>query len=268
MVVTSVLSSLVLIAAAEAGPPPEARAGILARVAEMRAANYAVDEAAMRRLAEEFRRLAERQDNPDRWLAHYEAGMASAFLAAFVGPTSVSHPQGDPAAMLRHMEESALSLEAAVELEPDFADAHAALANNYGMRAAMERDPARLAALVSRGKAARARSLGLAPRNPRVVVGHAGALFWAPPEAGGDRRRGIERYREALALFPEVPAAENALHCWGEPDTWAFLAMAYLMQQPSNPAAAKAAIDRALLLRPDFAWARRSLLPRIEAALQ
>ena len=73
-------------------------------------------------------------------------------------------------------------------------------------------------------------------------IGHAGFLFWAPPQAGGDRARGMARYREALELFAAEPAAERELHAWGEPDTWAFLAFAELAREPPDLAPPRAAV--------------------------
>ncbi len=247
---------------------PRPGAAILDKTAELRAANYAADAAAVTRLLGDLRTLAADDSSPDRWLAHYQAAAASSLLAAFVGPGSLANPAGDVPQMQRHMAAAAESLEAAIALAPSFADAHAALANNYGIRSATESDAARRAELVAKARAARQRSLELEPRNPRVVAGHAGQLFWTPPQYGGDPRRGIERYREALALFAAEPAAEGELHCWGEPDTWAFLGLAYLMLQPPDAAAGKAAVAEALRLRPDFAWARQALLPRAAAALR
>jgi tetratricopeptide (TPR) repeat protein len=235
-----------------------------ALTAELRAANYAADAGAVGRLLAQLRALAADATRTDRAMAHYQAGTASGLLAGFVGPGSLANPEGDVPLMLRHLREAAADLEAAVALDPDLADAHAALANNYGYRAFLE--PERAAELSGKSKAARQRSLALAPRNPRVVTGHAGFLFWAPSQAGGDRPRGLARYQEALELYAAEPAAERDLHVWGEPDTWAFLSFSYLALDPPDPAAAKRAAERAIALRPDFAWVRGALLPRIEQA--
>ena len=241
---------------AAAGPQADHRRGqLLAMTAELRQANYAVDAQAAARLVEEFRAMALDPRQPNRWLAHYQAGTASSLLAGFVGPGSLSNPKGDVPLMLRHMEDAAKSFEAAVALAPDFADAHAALANTCGYRSAFE--PQRAAELVARAKRARDRSLAVGPRNPRVVAGHAGFLFWAPPQAGGNRELGLERYREALELFASEKPSDREVHAWGEPDTWAFLAMARLSLDPPDARGAKAALDRALAPPPGFsvgAW--------------
>jgi tetratricopeptide (TPR) repeat protein len=253
-----------------AGPPPavaqkQNRSAVLAKTAELRVANYAVDAAAVTRLAAELRALGEDPKQPDRALAHYQAGMATSLLASFVGPGSLDNPEGDVPLMVRQMEEAAKSFEAALALEPDFAEAHAALGGNYGYRAYLARE--RGAELAKKAKLARERSLELAPRNPRVVAGHAGFLFWAPPQAGGNRELGLKSYREAIDLFAKEKQSDRERHCWGEPDVWAFLAMARLSLEPPDPRGAKEAIDRALELRPDFRWARGYLLPRIQEAL-
>ena len=255
----ALLACCLAVARADAEPPRSMHE----LTAELRDANYTADAVTVERARDRFRELAADRESPDRALAYYQAGTASGLLAAFVGPGSVANPQGDREAMLRHMEAAAEDLERAVALAPDLADAHAALASNYGMRAAAQ--PDRAADLAAKARAARERSLELAPRNPRVVAHHAGFLFWAPPQAGGDRARGLARYREALELFAAEPAAQRELHAWGEPDTWAFLAFAELMGEP-DLAAARTAVDRALALRPDFAWARGVILPQLERA--
>jgi hypothetical protein len=153
-------------ARASADAAATARATLAAKVAELRAANYAIDEAAATRLAGEFRALGDDPAFPLRALAWYEAGTAHAFLAGFVSPGSVAHPQGD----------------------------------------------------------------------------------------------------RARFLAASAAAAERELHAWGEPDAWAFLAFVSLALDPPDVGEARRAVDRALALRADFAWARRALLPRVETA--
>jgi hypothetical protein len=251
---------------AAASPRAEQPGGsVAARTAELREANYAADAEATARLLADFRSLAADARQGDRAMAHYQAATASSFLAGFVGPGSLANPKGDVPRMLRHMEEAAKDHEAAIALAPEFPETHAALANIYGYRTAFE--PGRAAELTARAQRLRERALALAPRNPRVVAGHAGFLFWAPPQAGGNRELGLARYRESIALFQAEEASERELHAWGEPDVWAFLAMAQLALDPPDPIGARSAVDRALALRPDFAWARGYLLPRIEQAL-
>jgi tetratricopeptide (TPR) repeat protein len=235
-------------------------------VEALRLGNYRADREATEKLLMEFRAVAASPDRPDRWFALYQAGTASSLLAGFVGPGSLANPAGDVPAMIRYLEEAAAAFEATIAAAPKFADAHAALANNLGYRAVLTSDAGTRSELAARAEQARARSLALGPRNPRVVAGHAGQLFWAPAGAR-DRTRGIERYREALLLFAAESPADRSLHAWGEPDVWAFLAMAHLMSDPPQPLAAKIAIDAALAERPDFAWARQGLLPRVEQAL-
>lgn len=269
-VVRRLRSLTAALAVALAAPPVAAaedpRVELLDRVVQLREANYTLDEAAATRLAGELAALAEDPAFPLRAEAWYQAGTAHALLAGFVAPGSVAHPQGDRDRFLAASAAATAAYEAAVTIDPEHADALAALANNLGMSGARESDPARRQATLERAREARARSLELAPKRPRVVLGHAGQLFWSPHAAGGDRVRGLARYREALELFAAEPEAERARHAWGEPDGWAFLAFVSLLLEPPDVAGARAAIDRALALRADFGWARRALLPRVEAA--
>lgn len=257
-----VLAALIRCSPAEAATPGDDR---LARAtAALREANYAADAAAVARLRDELQGLARESAPGHRWLADYQAGFASSMLAGFVMPGSVANPQGDIPQALVHLRQAVASFEAAIADKPEFADAHAYRSSCLGMIGWFDR---RAAEVMPEANAAMAKALALGPANPRVVLIDAGRSFWIPPQLGGDRARGMARYREALQLFAAEPAAERALHSWGEPDGWAFLAMAYLAHEPPDPRAAKEALDRAFALRPHFAWARQALLPQVEKAL-
>jgi hypothetical protein len=270
MILLPLASFLALAVAAAATAQPASSAGPFAdRIEALRTANYRADATAAAQLRDEFIALAAepRRSLAERSFAHHQAGFASLFLSSFVGPGSLANPRGDLPRMIEHLVSATVEFEKALALASEDADSHAALANTCGYLASLEKDLKARRELAARARTARERSLALAPRNPRVVAGHAGQLFWSPPIAGGDRPSGLDRYREALRLFAVEPPAERDRHAWGEPDVWTFLAAAHLASDPPDPAAAQIAVEAALTLRPDFAWAKGMLFPRIERAL-
>jgi tetratricopeptide (TPR) repeat protein len=81
---------------------------------------------------------------------------------------------------------------------------------------------------------------------------------FVPPQYGGNRERGLERWREAIQLFEqEASSGRVSIRNWGHAEAWAWLGGAYLSM--SRPADARIALEEALKLRPDFWWATTAL---------
>jgi hypothetical protein len=98
---------------------------------------------------------------------------------------------------------------------------------------------------------------------------HAGMIFNIPPERGGDQRKGIERWLEAMALF-EAEAATAAVDDreprWGRELAYGWLAGLYLRLSPPDIAKAREAAAKAQLIRPDFWWLNTQILPKLKDA--
>ncbi len=236
---------------------------------ELTKANYSGDLDELKRVIADFGRLA--QGDPMGWLASYYAGYGSFVLALMVGPQGLLSPEGDPQQMQQLVDEAIQYLEASVEKKQDFADALALLAHCYSMK--LRSNPQQYAAVL--GPRARERlsaALVLEPRNPRAVLIDAMRIFWTPPQGGGDRGKGLARWQEALELFAKEKETKRdpALPDWGYAEAWAWYAGANLTLalQPPRVVRAKEAADKALALRPDFLWIKKSLLPRIQAQLK
>ena len=152
-------------------------------------------------------------------------------------------------------------LERSVAVRPAWAEAQALLAVCAAMLGNLDR--ARLPTLGPVVEHAwTAAMAGTAADSPRVQLLRAMAEFWMPPEHGGSRARGVERWRKAIELFereppPAAPAAAEPQPTWGHAEAWAWLGGAYLMA--GRHAEATEALHRALALRPDFWWARVAL---------
>jgi tetratricopeptide (TPR) repeat protein len=231
--------------------------------ADLTKANYAADVDAMLRLGTEMGALAEREPGPLHWLAAYDAGFAMYMAGGMVGPGSLAAPEGDLKRSRAYVEQAVRHLETAAQREGGFADASALLALSYGTMIYF--DPAKLAPeMTPKIRAAATRAAELEPHNPRVLLFGAINNLWSTWFTGGDRPRALARWREALSRFEHEKTSEPLLPDWGQADGWAWLAQLYTMVDPPDVQKAKEAVDKALRLRPDFAWARLGLLPKIK----
>lgn len=110
-----------------------------------------------------------------------------------------------------------------------------------------------LAAPLSRARIEKA--LRLAPRNPRVLLLGARAACDRPQLFGGDSQLGFALLQRAVSGFERQRAPADGLPAWGAADAFIDLAQDYLMR--GDAVAARNVLERALLVAPDFAAARR-----------
>jgi tetratricopeptide (TPR) repeat protein len=152
------------------------------------------------------------------------------------------------------------SLDGALGAQSDFAEA---LALQAACRLAPEEQgggPAPLSAYRARREMDEA--LRLAPDNPRVLLLDAMGDYRLPASRGGNRERALVKLRRATAAFESERRAADHVPGWGAPD--AYLLLGRDLLEHGDPAGARDALERALLLAPDCAQAKR-LLARITA---
>jgi len=104
-----------------------------------------------------------------------------------------------------------------------------------------------------------ARARRLAPRNPRVVL-QAGVIEYEQADSGADRARALARFEEATRLFERERRGMTVTPGWGAAE--AYLYVGVLDLERGDAVAARGALERALLIAPDFRRARE-LLGRI-----
>ncbi|MGD9599044.1 MAG: hypothetical protein AB7G76_05535 [Steroidobacteraceae bacterium] len=133
-------------------------------------------------------------------------------------------------------------------------DAHGDFADALGLQAACMKllatlKPWKSPLLGARSGAQIERALALAPRNPRVL------LFGAALD--GDPGRAFATLGKAVAAFEAERQGVAPLPAWGAPE--AYLQLARSAFGRGDAAAARSALERALLLSPEFTAARRLL---------
>ena len=99
------------------------------------------------------------------------------------------------------------------------------------------------------------RALALAPRNPRALLIDALSDHELPPSLGGNPERALVGFRRAVAAFETERAGLDSLPGWGAAEAYLLLGQNLLAH--NDPVGARDALERALLLAPDYAEARR-----------
>ena len=148
--------------------------------------------------------------------------------------------------------------DAALAVQADFADALA-------LRAACLGAPFAGGALHAPFAGHRARkdlerALQLAPRDPRVLLVDAMSDYELAASAGGNKERALPKLRQTVAAFEAERGGTERLPGWGAAE--AYLYLAHDLLDHGDPVGARDALERALLIAPQFAQARR-LMSRV-----
>jgi hypothetical protein len=99
------------------------------------------------------------------------------------------------------------------------------------------------------------RALSIAPRNPRALLIDALGDYQLPPSLGGNQERALGEFRKAVAAFETERAGPEGLPGWGAAEAYLLLGQSLLAH--NDAVGARDALERALLLAPDYAQARR-----------
>jgi len=176
-------------------------------------------------------------------LQHYYVGLAN-YRLAMVVPAKDKNRAREAAARC------VSRLDAAVTAKTDFAEG-LALQSAY-LRTLANLTPWKpLAGPKSVGQMERA--VKLAPKDPRVLLLQA----LENGEGGKIDAPAIEKLKKAAAAFEAERQGMDRTPGWGAAETYAYLGRGYLEQ--GDVLAARDALERALLIAPDFALARRLL---------
>ena len=222
-------------------------------------ANARNDAAGMKRALAAFERLSA-DDSASALAAYYASWTAWSLAGSHFQARDMEAAKAAIAVAVRHARRG-------LSLRPDDVEFQTMAANAMIGQAVI--DSEKFQALVPEIAAARKKALELGPRNPRAVMMEAGMIFNIPPERGGSQEKGIARFVEALAFFDEeaaAPAADDLEPRWGRDLAHGWLAGMYLRLTPPPLEKARAEVDKALFLRPDFWFVREVLVPQLTHA--
>ncbi len=152
------------------------------------------------------------------------------------------------------------SLDKALALQKDFADALALQSACLDTLAALESWRTPFAASRSGAQIEKARHL--APKNPRVLLLDAVEAYERPKQSPGEKDRALSGFRAATAAFEAERREVEHSPGWGAAEAYMYLGRCHL--ERGSALEARDALERALLIAPEFAEARR-LLAKITA---
>jgi tetratricopeptide (TPR) repeat protein len=145
------------------------------------------------------------------------------------------------------------SLDGALKINKDFADALALQSACLDVLAALDAWRTPFAASKSGKQIEKARHL--APRNPRVLLLDAVAVYDQPKGSAADKDRALNGFRKATVAFEAERQETEHAPGWGAAEAYVYLGRCYLDRGATLEA--RDALERALLIAPEFAEARR-----------
>lgn len=145
------------------------------------------------------------------------------------------------------------SLDHALEAQKDFPDALALQSACLGLLA--EVSSLRVPFAAPRSASRLRKALELAPRNPRVLLLDAINDYEHPKAA--DSERSCEKFKATAAVFETERANMDQVPGWGAAEAYTWLGRCYLYA--SDAVSARDALERALLIAPEFGQAKRLL---------
>lgn len=146
-------------------------------------------------------------------------------------------------------------LDRALKVDPDFAEGLALQAACLGMLASLK--PLRAPFAGPKSNSQIAKAMQLAPRNPRVLLLHA-VLGSMGSNTPGSHQRVSGRLQEAVDAFETERQGVTPVPGWGAAEAYMRLARSYL--ERGDMLAARNVLERALLIAPEFAQARRLMI--------
>lgn len=144
----------------------------------------------------------------------------------------------------------------AIERDERFAEAFALQSECYGYLASLGPIDAVTAAPRIGGRAEAAAKLN--PKNPRVLLAQAFALYYRPLALGGAKKaESAPLFLRAAEAFDAIVASRPGEPTWGAAEAWLYVGRTH--EEAGDLLAARNAYERALLVAPEFAAARQRL---------
>jgi len=145
------------------------------------------------------------------------------------------------------------SLDKSLALKKDFADALALQSACLDELAALEAWRSPFAASKSGSQIEKARHLGA--KNPRVLLLDAVEAYLRPKQSAAEKDAVLSGFKQAAAAFEAERQEAEHVPGWGAAEAYVYLGRCYLDR--GSTLEARDALERALLIAPEFAEARR-----------
>jgi catechol 2,3-dioxygenase-like lactoylglutathione lyase family enzyme len=243
--------------AQSAGTVPD-RASLARLVVAVQDADYRGELARLRAIAAELQRYT--ADPSMAPAARYWRGFAHWRHALNSLNDGASHDSVD-----RDFQWAIAEFRKALAIDPADIEARIGLAAGLSNRAYFNlRVPERYSAFMAELRPLMRHVRQAAPDNPRMMVVASASLFWAPPDAGGDREQAVTMLERGTRIAAsQRPGADRLKPAWGQAELHMLLAWFSLNLAPPDVAGALGHGEAALSLRPNWRYVRNNLLPQI-----
>lgn len=145
------------------------------------------------------------------------------------------------------------NLDHALKINKDFADALALQSACLDMLATLQAWRTPFASSKSGAQIEKARHL--APKNPRVLLLNAAEMYERPKTSAAERDLALSGFKNAAAAFEAERQEAEHTPGWGAAEAYVYLGRCYLDRGAALEA--RDALERALLIAPEFSEARR-----------
>jgi tetratricopeptide (TPR) repeat protein len=178
----------------------------------------------------------------------YYAGLANYRLSELWAQKDKSRAKDTAEACVHNLDD-------AVKIQKDFADALALQSVCLDVLAGLEAWRTPFASSKSGTQIEKARHL--APKNPRVMLLDAVEIYQRPKRSDADLQLALNGFKKAAAAFEAERQEAEHTPGWGAAEAYLYLARCHLDRGAAVEA--RDALERALLLAPEFAEARRMM---------
>lgn len=151
-------------------------------------------------------------------------------------------------------------LETATKLDPEMADAWALLTSCYGQKMGLQ--PMKFKSLSSKSEKAMKKAMELAPKNPRVWLISGRQDYFTPEMYGGDKKRGLEKFKKAARLAEQETVEDPLQPSWGHAEAYAWIGFAHMNADRTTQA--RKAYEKALEINPEYGLVKEAFLPALE----
>ena len=158
----------------------------------------------------------------------------------------------------KYLDDAVTHLEAALKLDVKVAEAHGLLASCYGQQ--ISTNFLLGMTLGPKSTAAMNKALQLQPENPRLLMLDAISKHFTPAMFGGDKELALAGFKRSAEIFEKQTRTSTIQPDWGYAEAYAWIGVALLDQ--NKKAEAKTALERALVIDPEFGWVKHILLPQ------
>jgi tetratricopeptide (TPR) repeat protein len=177
------------------------------------------------------------RQNPGDALTQYELALIGSYLV------DVAEARKDKKAAIADLDNAIEAAQHSIQLNDKSADAHSLLADLYGRKISLGVGMFAGPRFGPKAGEENKRAMALDDKNPRVWASTGRQYLMAPKTFGGDTSKAIDSFKKSLSLDPN------------QDETWVWLANAY--EKQSDKADARDAIQHALQLNPQSAWAQQ-----------